>query len=96
MQTSARTKTWIQGLCFLLNAAAVGGCRPRAFRDPSRLFGSGVRGLSVPLMLLASYLAAKLSFASATQHKILGTVAEDHGSCQGGRVNLLGVFCPPK
>ena len=73
----------MQDLCFLLNPAAVGGCRPRTFRDPSRLFGSEVRGLSVPLMLLASYLAAKLSFASATRYKILGTVAESQRHVKG-------------
>jgi hypothetical protein len=56
----ARMKMWTQGLYFLLNPAAVGSCRPRLLgRDPIRFLGLRVRGLSVPLMLLASYLGAK-------------------------------------
>jgi hypothetical protein len=52
----------MQDLYCLRNPAAVGGCRPRLLgRDSNRLSGAGVRGLSVPLMLLASYLWAKLS-----------------------------------
>ena len=65
--TTARMKRWRQGLDFPQNPAAVGDSGPRESRASSRLSGSGARGLSVPLMLLASYCSAKLPFGFSTR-----------------------------